>query len=163
MDLYRHPFYAFTYDPRNKIITFTWTAETEKMQVHDYQEAIHNFAGFAFDNPATGLLVDLRDFRYRPDRQSTRLNSSHMSISYAVFCLKKKTQVCSPGGAGPVAGARHAGRGRGALAEDGPVRLAGREEPFDQASLDPRAFAFFFNAPPTTEISTLSLHDALPI
>src|SRR6266704_5453150 len=26
----------------------------------------------------------------RPDRKSTRLNSSHVSISYAVFCLKKK-------------------------------------------------------------------------
>src|SRR5690242_21153319 len=26
------------------------------------------------------------------DRKSTRLNSSHMSISYAVFCLKKKTK-----------------------------------------------------------------------
>src|SRR5690242_21201219 len=28
--------------------------------------------------------------RPRRDRKSTRLNSSHMSISYAVFCLKKK-------------------------------------------------------------------------
>src|SRR5690242_21239043 len=28
--------------------------------------------------------------RARVDRKSTRLNSSHMSISYAVFCLKKK-------------------------------------------------------------------------
>src|SRR5690242_21634308 len=27
------------------------------------------------------------------DRKSTRLNSSHMSISYAVFCLKKKKQT----------------------------------------------------------------------
>src|SRR5205814_10683402 len=26
------------------------------------------------------------------DRKSTRLNSSHLGISYAVFCLKKKTQ-----------------------------------------------------------------------
>src|SRR5437773_10115591 len=26
----------------------------------------------------------------RPDRKSTRLNSSHITISYAVFCLKKK-------------------------------------------------------------------------
>src|SRR5690349_22724280 len=26
----------------------------------------------------------------RPDRKSTRLNSSHVEISYAVFCLKKK-------------------------------------------------------------------------
>src|SRR5207249_5409901 len=31
-------------------------------------------------------------FRASPlDRKSTRLNSSHVSISYAVFCLKKKT------------------------------------------------------------------------
>src|SRR5699024_7491402 len=28
---------------------------------------------------------------YLTDRKSTRLNSSHVSISYAVFCLKKKT------------------------------------------------------------------------
>src|SRR5574337_1373502 len=28
----------------------------------------------------------------RPDRKSTRLNSSHHSISYAVFCLKKKKE-----------------------------------------------------------------------
>src|SRR5690606_41319791 len=29
--------------------------------------------------------------RLRKDRKSTRLNSSHVKISYAVFCLKKKT------------------------------------------------------------------------
>src|SRR3712207_8235957 len=28
-----------------------------------------------------------------PDRKSTRLNSSHANISYAVFCLKKKTTI----------------------------------------------------------------------
>src|SRR5699024_12856561 len=30
------------------------------------------------------------------DRKSTRLNSSHVSISYAVFCLKKKTDTYVP-------------------------------------------------------------------
>src|SRR5690625_6336491 len=30
-------------------------------------------------------------FEYFEDRKSTRLNSSHVAISYAVFCLKKKT------------------------------------------------------------------------
>src|SRR5438045_7844489 len=29
---------------------------------------------------------------HREDRKSTRLNSSHLGISYAVFCLKKKKQ-----------------------------------------------------------------------
>src|SRR2546430_11505771 len=31
------------------------------------------------------------------DRKSTRLNSSHSQISYAVFCLKKKKRFVSPG------------------------------------------------------------------
>src|SRR5947209_11241193 len=34
-----------------------------------------------------------KPIRHRmPDRKSTRLNSSHANISYAVFCLKKKSQ-----------------------------------------------------------------------
>src|SRR5207248_7622913 len=35
-----------------------------------------------------GLSPDLKEIRQ--DRKSTRLNSSHRTISYAVFCLKKK-------------------------------------------------------------------------
>src|SRR5690625_6336368 len=38
---------------------------------------------------ATGMLA--------LDRKSTRLNSSHVAISYAVFCLKKKTDELPPG------------------------------------------------------------------
>src|SRR5437667_2112787 len=34
-----------------------------------------------------------RPDRTCPDRKSTRLNSSHITISYAVFCLKKKKQT----------------------------------------------------------------------
>src|SRR5215469_8622726 len=36
------------------------------------------------------LLWDTGRFLEREDRKSTRLNSSHVEISYAVFCLKKK-------------------------------------------------------------------------
>src|SRR5438309_3790741 len=36
---------------------------------------------------------DLLDRLHDPDRKSTRLNSSHSSISYAVFCLKKKNRT----------------------------------------------------------------------
>src|SRR5207253_8197334 len=45
--------------------------------------------GYAFQGAAHALLPQLR---LRPDRKSTRLNSSHVAISYAVFCLKKKIQ-----------------------------------------------------------------------
>src|SRR2546429_5143233 len=54
------------------------------------------------DSPKVKSLADvirtLRDFGGKlfdssPDRKSTRLNSSHGYISYAVFCLKKKQQT----------------------------------------------------------------------
>src|SRR5438045_6764996 len=35
----------------------------------------------------------LADLRRLGDRKSTRLNSSHLGISYAVFCLKKKKNI----------------------------------------------------------------------
>src|SRR3712207_7402106 len=37
-----------------------------------------------------------RNLFRRPDRKSTRLNSSHANISYAVFCLKKKKKQKVP-------------------------------------------------------------------
>src|SRR6266496_2940481 len=97
------------------------------------------------------------------DRKSTRLNSSHVEISYAVFCLKKKKSV-------------------------GPLRRSSSDQltPSNRELPDPiyvclvsyvevrhalpdgrrtriQNFAFFFNDTATTEIYTLSLHDALPI
>src|SRR3712207_8395766 len=42
--------------------------------------------------PPSGLIHHSdRGVQYARDRKSTRLNSSHANISYAVFCLKKKT------------------------------------------------------------------------
>src|SRR2546429_5708672 len=47
---------------------------------------------------ATGFLSEgettRREALVKPDRKSTRLNSSHGYISYAVFCLKKKKTSC---------------------------------------------------------------------
>src|SRR5690625_6384874 len=35
-------------------------------------------------------ILEVQDYEEEKDRKSTRLNSSHVAISYAVFCLKKK-------------------------------------------------------------------------
>src|SRR3712207_7295277 len=45
------------------------------------------------DTPALKLLAEA--VQLLPDRKSTRLNSSHANISYAVFCLKKKKKLLS--------------------------------------------------------------------
>src|SRR5690625_6635576 len=46
--------------------------------------------GYPDINPV--LFVDPEERLWLVDRKSTRLNSSHVAISYAVFCLKKKTR-----------------------------------------------------------------------
>src|SRR5690554_7576518 len=39
------------------------------------------------------ILCEAAGYDFILDRKSTRLNSSHVRISYAVFCLKKKIQI----------------------------------------------------------------------
>src|SRR5580704_7199769 len=90
------------------------------------------------------------------DRKSTRLNSSHPSISYAVFCLKKK-------------------RGRPPHFQNGIIiKLLIDQAAFQLAAsfalvacgdavLQVNGRSFFFNKRATADIHHLSLHDALPI
>src|SRR3954463_4205535 len=96
------------------------------------------------------------------DRKSTRLNSSHTIISYAVFCLKKKPRKerVSPSPAlAKTVRAPHASAARRRLA---PVPRP-PSPPLARSSCGFLLFFFFFNDTATTEIYTLSLHDALPI
>src|SRR3712207_7356651 len=51
-------------------------AARQMSQTYPFQEGV--------DNAKEGVIDPV------PDRKSTRLNSSHANISYAVFCLKKK-------------------------------------------------------------------------
>src|SRR5690242_19945510 len=122
------------------------------------------------------------------DRKSTRLNSSHMSISYAVFCLNKK-KTCR--GNQPEQ-RLFTGAGTGLdNVEDLPGFVS--MQLIDQATVNVQAVMvaalvtaqrsenaigllhenrvgtrrhtkpFFFNHAATSQIYTLSLHDALPI
>src|SRR5437899_9881746 len=56
------------------------------------QRALH-LSGARGPAPVSRPRDLLPDRRERADRKSTRLNSSHLGISYAVFCLKKKNSV----------------------------------------------------------------------
>src|SRR3989337_2593494 len=96
------------------------------------------------------------------DRKSTRLNSSHGSISYAVFCLTKKkkkemhTETCTD----PTPVDMHIHQ----RLRQSDALFVPQPQPFRSArALFFFVFFFFFNDTATTEIYTLSLHDALPI
>src|SRR5256885_11035790 len=87
----------------------TATTEIYTLSLHDAlpicgDHALHQRAGLArvvggevadvdIDGDAAGLgpgVYGQVRFGQQQDRKSTRLNSSHLVISYAVFCLKKK-------------------------------------------------------------------------
>src|SRR5690242_20935239 len=92
---------------------FTDTATTEiyTLSLHDALPIWQRSRPYLFSNSVAppivaaslrvlDLLTESDELRARLgentkflDRKSTRLNSSHMSISYAVFCLKKKKQI----------------------------------------------------------------------
>src|ERR1022692_4723002 len=98
-------------------------------------------------------------FPDRVDRKSTRLNSSHLVISYAVFCLKKK-KICVKFGSSVSSwflfgGMRAMTRTR--------LLCSCFITASAHSALNTPAIFFFFNDTATTEIYTLSLHDALPI
>src|SRR5579883_2719380 len=96
------------------------------------------------------------------DRKSTRLNSSHVKISYAVFCLKKKKKIDVL--------ARHNKQQQQPRAVTKSLSKSLSSSRLSQnigyciAQMSSIVtLFFFFNDTATTEIYTLSLHDALPI
>src|ERR1035438_10693873 len=68
------------------LVSQTWltTAEVDKPVWH------HWVTIYKPDQLTTSTAVLFIDGGSNTDRKSTRLNSSHLGISYAVFCLKKK-------------------------------------------------------------------------
>src|SRR5215475_2512951 len=93
------------------------------------------------------------------DRKSTRLNSSHVKISYAVFCLKQKKR-------GSTVGLASMYRALNSLVEQSLFHHASLERAIAAIEQETGYYVvlldvvfFFFNDTATTEIYTLSLHD----
>src|SRR5260221_10035214 len=92
----------FFVSPRFSFFFFNDTATTEiyTLSLHDALPICPDGQTFVTGYRQLGrILITVRvgiQKRRGADRKSTRLNSSHTVISYAVFCLKKKKQIESP-------------------------------------------------------------------
>src|SRR5690625_6692043 len=69
--------------PEAKLVEYFASIGEKRFRATQVLKWIHQLGAETFDD-MTNISKDLRD------RKSTRLNSSHVAISYAVFCLKKK-------------------------------------------------------------------------
>src|SRR2546430_9424045 len=61
-------------------------------KLHPVQEGFWEKHGLQCGYCTPGMMMTSCALLARTDRKSTRLNSSHSQISYAVFCLKKKNR-----------------------------------------------------------------------
>src|SRR3712207_7117679 len=87
--------------PRSTLFPYTTLFRSDRRDPADLQlPAAPRGGDSAPRHPAerlgVGWLGELRALCQGLDRKSTRLNSSHANISYAVFCLKKKKQYNIP-------------------------------------------------------------------
>src|SRR5256885_3255562 len=89
--------------PRSTLFPYTTLFRSENAHAREGDGLI----GFAVDGQERDRAerVQVRGWVER-DRKSTRLNSSHLVISYAVFCLKKKNNTAAPSAS---AGSRRCG------------------------------------------------------
>src|SRR5437764_10015780 len=69
--------------------------EAPDLLANDFGNLFSFYVHFLLRGPSPGPSLRTRGGG-TPDRKSTRLNSSHRCISYAVFCLKKKKQLLRP-------------------------------------------------------------------
>src|SRR5256885_11657323 len=76
--------------PRSTLFPYTtlFRSGVERVALEHHRD-VAILGGDIVDDP----IADPQRARGDLDRKSTRLNSSHLVISYAVFCLKKKTQT----------------------------------------------------------------------
>src|SRR6266704_3028615 len=108
-------------------------------------------------------VMNLEWYKAIRDRKSTRLNSSHVSISYAVFCLKKKKKIIN------ILINKNKKKIKIIQITQSNIILLFNIIIFNYIYIiifllfHSIFFFFFFNDTATTEIYTLSLHDALPI
>src|SRR5690349_24548898 len=72
--------------PRSTLFPYTTLFRSLDAELRARGESFGHFFGATRPEVDCGVSVDLGT----RDRKSTRLNSSHVEISYAVFCLKKK-------------------------------------------------------------------------
>src|SRR5690625_2850230 len=101
-----HPYVSIIIPARDEAQRLPWLLESIRSQNwHHYEiivvddestdqtsEVASHFGAHVYRSQPVGTMSPGK----AKDRKSTRLNSSHVAISYAVFCLKKKKRPATP-------------------------------------------------------------------
>src|SRR5256885_4579811 len=111
-DKFCYVYFFFFFQAEDGIRDYKVTGvQTCALPIYLDQAAVKGYVAKSHELTLTGFAMDI-------DRKSTRLNSSHLVISYAVFCLKKKRRgrlvATLPSDSATASGPRHSSSSRSA-------------------------------------------------
>jgi hypothetical protein len=83
------PQYSITYRALEKLVELTWLPETQSMTDQDFKDGILSFAECALQHSARRLIIDMREFRYRPSPEAQVVRDQVVVPKYVKAGVKK--------------------------------------------------------------------------
>jgi hypothetical protein len=97
MELQRDEFSVMSFNPETKTLELWWSAGTASITEERFRQGLEQFAAHAVDRHAPNLLVDLREFAYRPAEDMWVWRLEHIIPRYHEAGVKKFANVVPEG------------------------------------------------------------------
>lgn len=99
-EVHRDRFAVYRLRRDDNTIELEWSAETATMDEAQFRSGLERLAGFAEAHPGMNLLVDVRNFGYRPAPDNTAWRDANIIPRYNAGGVRKMAFLL-PAGAGP--------------------------------------------------------------
>ena len=86
---YSKPQYSITYRGPEKLVELTWLPGTQSMTDQDFRNTLSAFAECALQHRARCLIIDMREFRYRPSPEAQVVRDQVVVPKYVKAGVKK--------------------------------------------------------------------------
>ena len=83
------PQYSITYHGPEKLVVLTWLPETQRMTDQDFKDGILAFADCALQHSARCLIIDMREFGFRPSSEAQVVRDEVVVPKYIKAGVKK--------------------------------------------------------------------------
>ena len=83
------PVYSITYHRPEELVELTWLPGTQSMTDQDFRNTLSAFAECALQHSARRLIIDMREFRYRPSPEAQVLRDEVVVPKYVKAGVKK--------------------------------------------------------------------------
>jgi hypothetical protein len=97
MGLHRDEFSVMTFNPETNALELWWSAGTASLTEERFRQGLEQFAAHAVDQRTPNLLVDLREFAYRPAADMWEWRLAHIIPRYHEAGVRKFANVVPEG------------------------------------------------------------------